>query len=136
MPTKTMLSKLFDILPDADSLLRLEPEELAGRLLESLKDHQEINPGAIIKYDYLLSTLQAKIELRQKYLPEYDDRILFALMEAWQWLKNEGFVAPRPTQLSNDRIPDERIKYFITRRGQKIEMAADLAGLSQSQTLA
>lgn len=135
MLSKTMLSKLFDILPDADSLLRLEPEELAGHLLESLKGHEEINPGAIIKYDYLLSTLQTKIELRQKYLPEYDNKILFALMEAWQWLKNEGFVAPRPSQLSYDQFQDERIKYFITRRGQKIETTADLAVYRRAKLL-
>ena len=42
-------------------------------------------------------------------------------MEAWQWLEREGFVAPRPTDLSRERSLSMATTYFVTRRGQTIE---------------
>ena len=90
--------KLFDRLPDADSLLRLEPEELAGHLLVSLEDSQNIILENVISFDLMSISFEGgRREMRQKYPPKHDDEILLALMEAWQWLEHEGFVAPRPT---------------------------------------
>ena len=62
--------------------------------------------------------------MRQQYPPEHDDEILFALMEAWQWLENEGLVAQRPTSLSSGASIDT--KYFVTRRGKSIKTDKDL----------
>ena len=45
-----MFSKLFEILPDAEHLLSLSAEELAGPLLGSLEDHEQIKPNQIISY--------------------------------------------------------------------------------------
>ena len=47
--------------------------------------------------------------------------ILFALMEAWQHLVCEGFVAPRPTKLARPQYPSNTTLYFVTRKGQKIQ---------------
>ena len=130
-----MFPKLLEILPDADSLLSLEPEELAGPLLVSLGGTQQINPWSVISHGYLSRSLEAKIELRQNYPPKHDDEILFRLMEAWQWLTNEGFVAPRPTDLSRERVADAPIKYFVTRRGKTIKMTEDLAAYRKAKLL-
>ena len=46
-----MFSKLFEMLPDADHLLSLSAEELAGPLLVSLEGGNQINPKIIISYD-------------------------------------------------------------------------------------
>ena len=130
-----MFPKLLEMLPDADSLLRLEPEELAGPLLVSLEGDQNINPENVISHDYLLRSLEAKTELRQKYPLGHDDEILFALMEAWQWLEREGFVAPRPTRLSGRTSIRVVTTYFITRRGQTIRTPNDLAAYRKANLL-
>ena len=121
-----MFPKLLETLPDADFLLRLEPEELAGYLLEALEGSQQINLESVISHSYLSRSLQANTELRQKYPPKHDDEILFALREAWQWLEREGFVAPRPTDLSGGRSLGMVTTYFVTRRGKKSDTPEDI----------
>jgi hypothetical protein len=103
------------MLPDPDALLSLEPEELAGFLLISLEGSQSVNPFMAIRKDNI-----------QEYPSEYCDKILFALMEAWQWLEREGFVAPRPTHLSGSTGMSPSNDYFVTRRGLRIQNASDL----------
>ena len=131
-----MFRKLFEILPDADSLLRLEPEELAGPLLVSLDGDQHINPGSTISFESMKRSLEIMSrEVRQEYPLARGDDILFRLMEAWQWLKNEGLVAPRPTSLSRERVMDAPIKYFVTRRGQKITTTEALKDYRKAKLL-
>ena len=114
--------KLFEILPDADSLLSLEPEELAGPLLVSLEGNQNINPESVISYGLMSISFEGgRRQMRQQYPPEHDDQILFALMEAWQWLEREGFIALKPTQLSRETSAGMLTTYFVTRRGKTIE---------------
>lgn len=131
--------KLFDILPDAESLLSLEPEELAGPLLASLQDEQDnqrIIPNNVISHDPMLRAFEAMPrEMRQKYPPEHDNEILFALMEAWQWLENEGLVAPRPTHLSGETSTGDRTVYFVTGRGKTIKTDKDLAAYRKAKLL-
>ena len=62
-----------------------------------------------------------KADLLQRYPPESHDEVLFALMEAWQWLQREGFVALCPTSLSSITSAGMITTYFVTRRGKKIK---------------
>ena len=136
---------LLEMLPDADSLLRLAPEELAGPLLVSLRGRQDITRQNVISHDFMFSGFDdnfaprlsenTRREMRQKYPREYDDEILFALMEAWQWLEREGFVAPRPTSLSRERSVGVGTTYFVTRRGQTIETPEALDAYRRSNLL-
>ena len=118
-----IFSKLFEMLPDAEHLLSLEPEELAGPLLVSLEGSDRINPEIIISYN----DMAREINISERKIPNLNypsgchQEILFALMEAWQHLVCEGFVAPRPIRLSDSPTIDKRNIYFITRRGKKIE---------------
>ena len=129
-----MFSELFKILPDAEQLLSLSVEALAGHLLKSFKDFNEINPAkdfneinpVIIGYD----NMEREIERSSYSIPnlnyphEYREDVLFALMEAWQYLVCAGFVAPRPRDLA--RVSGGSITtYFVTRKGQKIETLED-----------
>ena len=54
----------------------------------------------------------------------YED-ILFVLMEAWQCLLSEGFIAPRPANLRSTTGMSQNMTYFVTRRGKKIETLED-----------
>lgn len=122
--------KLFEILPDAEDLLSLEPEELAGPLLVSLQGSDYINPLEAISYELLEN---GGI---QEYMSKGANKILFALMEAWQWLEREGFVAPRPTSLSCERVAMPMdTTYFVTSRGKKIKQHEDLNAYRKANLL-
>jgi uncharacterized protein (TIGR02391 family) len=132
--------KLFERFPDAESLLAVEPEELAGHLLVSLEGSQNIIPENVISFDPMSRFFEEMPRekcrgMRQKYPPEYDNKILFALREAWQWLEREGFVAPRPTDLSRERSLGMVTTYFVTRRGQKIETPENLVAYRKADPL-
>src|SRR4030095_15186421 len=107
-----MARTLHQILPDPELLLSLEPEELAGVVLESLNSFGPNEGGQLNRHNFgLPHTVQG-------YPPSYQDRIRKALMEAWSWLEREGLIADDPGQ------PGEWI--FITRRGERMRTAADL----------
>lgn len=125
MRVTQIFPKLFELLPDADHLLSLQPEELAGSLLISLISldrSDRIDPFAIISIEPLRRYVPPQPSGRERYLAEHNDQILFALMESWQWLEREGFVAPRPTNLSEGTSVSGGVTYyFVTRRGKTIE---------------
>ena len=60
---------------------------------------------------------------------------LFALMEAWQCLVCERFVAPRPTRLAGSTNISSNITYFVTRRGKKIETLDDFEAYRKADLL-
>ena len=136
---------LLEMLPDAESLLRLEPEELAGPLLVSLQGREQINPEMTISHESVFGSSdgdprsrfsgEEQRAIRQNYPRERDDDILFALMEAWQWLEREGFVAPRPTRLSGSTSISMVTTYFITRRGETIQTSEDLVAYRKADLL-
>ena len=128
-----MFSKLFEILPDAEQLLSLEPEELAGPLLVSLGGREQINPEGIIGYDSMEHEINRSSHL--KYPHGCREEVLFALMEAWQWLVREGFVAPRPTKLARSQNLATTTTYFVTRRGQRIQTSEDLKAYRNADLL-
>ncbi len=131
-----IFSKLFDILQDADSLLSLEPEDLAGVLLVSLEGNQRIARDEVISSDLMSRSFEGKPgEMRQRYPPARDEKILFALMEAWQWLEREGFIVPRPTRLPDETSVSTRTRYFVTRRGQTIKTREDLVAYRKADLL-
>ena len=115
-----MFSKLFEILPDAEELLSLEPEELAGPLLISLEDDDAINPNEIIGSRTLARTIKRHSH-PINYPYRSHNKVLLALMEAWQWLEREGLVAPEPKELTDSTNFSDDIYYFITRRGKSIQ---------------
>ena len=97
-----MFSKLFEILPDAEQLLSLSAEELAGPLLMSLEDREQIKPNGVISYSSMKREIEEGSSRRNpnlNYPYSLCDDVLFALMEAWQWLEREGFVTPMPTSV-------------------------------------
>lgn len=123
-----LFKNLFDMLPEADDLLSLEPEDLAGRLLLSLGDYQgEINPRGIIACKSMSEELRRTMpkDHQLKYPHERHKDILYALMEAWQWLESKVLVARKPADLDGRGDSGEGDRYFITRRGQSIKTLED-----------
>ena len=128
-----MFSKLFEMLPDAEDLLNLEPEELAGPLLVSLENREKIDLQ-FIGYDRIAWEInRSALNIPNLNYPKGTrEEVLFALMEAWQWLVCEGFVAPRPTDLPRDYSTTSVTTYFVTRRGRKIETLEDFEAYRES----
>lgn len=115
---------LLESIPSSKILLDLEPKALAGFFLLSIVKREEIIPCSIVTADSLSHAISK--DLIDKYPKECHDEVLFALMEAWQWLVNTGLVAPRPHHLSgrNTTIYHDT-PYFITRLGQSIKTYED-----------
>ena len=127
-----MFSKLFEMLPDAEHLLSLEPEELAGYLLVSLEDIEQIFPDSVISHNDMEHETNRNSHLNYPYNCRED--VLSALMEAWQCLVCQGFVAPIPK--SSRRYPTYEVTtYFVTRRGKKIETLEDFESYRKADLL-
>lgn len=106
-------------IPNSGDLLALEPEELAGVLLQhinglSLQDqnrHNAFNGETIVR----------------GYPRQDHEKIKRALMEAWVWLEREGLLAPRP---GNDRD-----WIYVTRRGQRLIESGDFESYRRASML-
>ena len=135
--TMQIFSKLFEILPDAEHLLSLEPQVLAGPLLISLENSDNIRPENIIGYDKMEREINRSLRSNPNlnYPHGSRDKVLFALMEAWQWLEREGFVAPRPMNLADSTGALVSTKYFVTRRGERVETSDDLESYRKANLL-
>lgn len=104
------MPSIYELIPDHELLLNLEPEELAGVILEYLKSLPE-RSTELNRYNFSLPHTVAD------YPREHQRNISRALMEGWMWLEKEGFIAPEPR---------EREWIFITRRGLRIGNATAL----------
>lgn|ERR1043166_1640189 len=111
-----------DMIPEAQSLLDLEPEEFAAYLLEFLNQSEsDINTrSALNRHNIGLP------HYTEGYPPELRGSISQAFMEAWMFLEREGFIAPQPGD-------DDR--YFITRRGKQLGQRADFAAFQKRSLL-
>jgi hypothetical protein len=81
--------KLHDLVPDADTLLALEPEELAGILLEHLHRIAPQARGQFHQSSVLLGHSVAEYPERKR------EALTGALIEAWRWLEREGLLVPK-----------------------------------------
>lgn len=109
------MATLLDILPNTDDLLALEPEELAGILLEVL-------PGMMQSAGVVFSRIEQDV-----YPPlgpgGYDrmqsEDVSLVLAEALSWLETQGLVVKNPDQ-------PQHTWYVITRRGRRLRTRADV----------
>lgn len=97
---------IHSLVPDAEALLELEPEELAGVLMEYLNSLPIYEQGSLSRFNF--STPHTVRE----YPKEHQDALRQALMEAWVWLEREGLLVPQPGQ--------KRDWVFISRRGRQL----------------
>lgn len=116
------MARLEDFLPDAPTLLALEPEELAGYVLEYMHAlSPEETESQLNRHNFHLRNTVVG------YPQELHDDIISALMEAWSWLEHEGLLAPSPKQGGN--------WVFITRRGRKLKNHVDVEAFRAAKLL-
>jgi uncharacterized protein (TIGR02391 family) len=113
--------EFHDLLPDAEAALALEPEELAGVVLQYLTSLLPDQRGQLNRYNFTLpNTVYA-------YPLQFREPLQRALTEAWIWLEREGMLAPEPGSQGES--------VFITRRGRQIATPDDLKRYRQSGIL-
>ena len=105
------MSTIYELIPDHELLLSLEPGELAGVVLEYLHSLPEADSQFSFHNFSLPHTIAG-------YPGEHQKDITIALREAWQWLENEGFIIPTP-----GFHPD---MVSITRKGERVRNAQSL----------
>jgi uncharacterized protein (TIGR02391 family) len=116
-----MSKSIYKILSDPEALLTLEPEELAGVVLEYLNSIDERREGGLNRYNFSLP------HTVKEYPSQYQENISRALMEAWVWLEREGLIAPKPGTQGE--------WVFVTRRGRQIVDRAGLESYRRSDLL-
>jgi uncharacterized protein (TIGR02391 family) len=103
--------KVTDLIPTADVLLELEPEELAGFVLEYF--HSKGDPETFQEHPANFSG--------ESTVKDYDQgkrvQCQKVLMEGWSCLEREGFICMRPA--------DPHGWYVLTRRGKQIKSKKD-----------
>ena len=103
--------KLIELIPTADVLLDLEPEELAGFVLEYL--HSNTDSEKFNEHPANFSGESTVKEYEQNKWKECQK----ALMEAWSCLEREGFIMMAPANPHG--------WYVFTRRGKRIKSKKD-----------
>ncbi len=112
---------LYDLQPDAASILALEPEELAGLALELINATESNNQSRLHPTSFSSSGTIGPF-------PQADrEQLRFAMAEGWNWLVREGFLAPTPGETHG--------WHFVTRRGKKIKNREDLSAYVNSVLL-
>jgi uncharacterized protein (TIGR02391 family) len=113
-----MFNKNF---PPIESVLEMEPSELAPFVLKDLKEITQT--GQINRYNYTLSTSSGI----QNYAKEHIKAFQKLLMEAFIWLEREMFIAPQPDSQGEWR--------FITRSGEKVLQDEDFSAYKKGRLL-
>lgn len=115
------MKRFYEFLPDAPALLALEPEELAGYLMEYLNSLSDREKDQIHHHNY------SQPDNFQGYPSEFQNDIARAFMEAWIWLEREGMLALKPGESGG--------WVFITRRGKALRGHMDVEAFRQRDLL-
>jgi len=106
------MSSIFKFLPDADDVLSLEPEELAGFLMEYLHSLPVPEREQLSRHNFGVH------DTFRDYPRNKQEVVAQAWIEAWMWLEREGLLAPKPAFQGEG--------HFITRRGHLLQTKDEL----------
>jgi uncharacterized protein (TIGR02391 family) len=113
------------LVPNADDLLALEVEEVAGILLthfNSLGDSSGndgvVQEGKVSQTNFLESLH------RNPLYPTHKGEVVRVLLEAWSWLQGEGFL-----------VPLEHNWFFVSRRAKRLKSRDDFAAYQKASLL-
>lgn len=113
---------LRNILPEPSDLLRIEPEELAGILLEfipSLEQRDSFVIENIIQHLYPPHG--------GGYAPQSRENVMIAVAEALGWMQSQGLLIRNPNQNAH--------WLMLTRRARELKTRADVAAYAKGNTL-
>ena len=102
------MNSLFAMIPDVDTLLSLEPEELAGVLLVYLKSLPP-RDSQLNRHNFFHNPDKTFAQYPQEQL----ENVANAFLAAWVWLEREGLILPRVGAGHSDWI-------FVSRRAERM----------------
>jgi uncharacterized protein (TIGR02391 family) len=111
---------IHELIPDAHTLLELEPEELAGYLLEHFNSMPAEEERLINRLNFSGTTSV------EGYQQDEQFSCRRAMMEAWMFLEREGLIAYRP--FDGDQGP----YFFVTRRGKSYTTHIDFESFQRA----
>jgi uncharacterized protein (TIGR02391 family) len=120
------MTQVHEIVRDAESLLALEPEEVALILLQSL-----VSSGLSLGPKYALkrgNMFMHGTSPANGYPAEYRERLDETFAAAWVWLEREGMLLPA----SNYQDPDW---VFVSNRGRQLTSRENFDAYRYSQLL-
>jgi uncharacterized protein (TIGR02391 family) len=103
---------IHQLIPNAEDLLALEPEELAPVLLEYIASGSADAPGTR-QSPISRGNVFGGASPGNGYPPEFKDRVNEALMAAWVWLEREGLLLPAIGRHDGNWV-------FVSERGRKL----------------
>lgn len=110
---------LTEILPDIQTVLEMEPEELAPFVLHTL---DKLPEQRLNRHNFTMISQEY-----QKYAGQHLEDFSRRVVEAWVWLESEQFLAPKPGT--------DGSWVFITRRGKKVLDSQDFKTYTHSNLL-
>ncbi len=111
---------IHSLLPDAKALLDLEPDGLAGVVLQHLNSLDPYEKRQLNRYNFSLHAADG-------YPQDQQPAVSLVLMEGWAWLEREGLLVPKPRQ-QGDWVD-------ISRRGRTLKTSEDLDAYRQANLL-
>jgi len=115
MPQHNHQKTLTELVNDQETLLSLDPEELAAFVLKDLIASENAG-NTLNRHNYCL-----------RFQHQSDD-VQKAIVEAWMWLEREGCLAPKPGLIVGNAV-------FITRRGKLLAESQDTSAYKRSGLL-
>jgi uncharacterized protein (TIGR02391 family) len=122
------MRELMTAVPDIETLLALEPEELGAKLLFLIRAREE-QREEMLTLTGISSELWAFPPVGPQYPRERQFEILLALREAWAWLEAQGLIIPaeEPNGRNGWRV--------LSRRARKFENPAEFANYAVARRL-
>jgi uncharacterized protein (TIGR02391 family) len=117
-----MPTALTAIFPNPKDFFALEPEELAGILVELI-------PSVSQQAGFLIESLMTPMFPVQGggYPPAVQGQVAVTLAEAFSWLETQGIIVRNPNQPA--------AWYLLTRRGQALKTHTDVEAFRKGRTL-
>ena len=116
------MRKLTELVPDVETLLEMEPAELAGVAIEQLISAEKAGKKNLL---HPASFCRQHQSFGQNLAPEVAERISKQLAEALSWLTTHGLIAS---------IPESSVSghFFITRLGREIGSGQSLVAFRKA----
>lgn len=124
------MKELHAAIPDPASLLALEPEELAAKLLFLMRERFEKERNQLRPTRFIDEVMNAPDPLEGGEGYPHDDRvqIAYALSEAFVWLEAKGLLIPFPGEYRSEGR-------MLSRRAQRVETEEDFRQFEMARRL-
>ena len=98
--------QFVDVIPDAEALCALEPDELGLRMLPVLAEWERLYQATPLSLDNFIVTVSGrKSNYAGQYERKYSAAVELAVREAWAWLDDRPAAQPRR---GGRRVPGDR----------------------------